>query len=262
MLALGGPLAYDDAMTSAVESNPPGPDPDPFTTPRVDEGAGAAGSVALGSTFRAPRKAVVVALWVFVVASVGSVGGLLNQVRVINAAAPIFEALQLSDVITQSTGLFTQVSLWVTFPLWSMWIYRAAANLRAMRSDDVFEFTPASQIWWYVVPLACFIVPLRATREVLVTSYLAADRSFRSIELLSAWWGLWLVSRLLASLTAVFTPSPIWHRGEAYFDRLTLASAVLIVGQLAGIAAAVLGVKLITSINGLQTEWRSRHLSL
>lgn len=87
--------------------------------------------------------------------------------------------------------------LLLTFVLAGVWIYRAAANVRALGATRL-EYTPGWSVGWYAVPFANLIKPFHAMNEIW-----RASRDPRGWEALPTppdlrvWWGLWLASCIL-----------------------------------------------------------------
>ncbi|NVE93585.1 DUF4328 domain-containing protein [Altererythrobacter lutimaris] len=72
-----------------------------------------------------------------------------------------------------------------------MWIHRAHKRLED--AGFALEFTPGWAVGWYFVPLANFIMPFRAMKELWTVSHgehdgIKGDDS----ALLARWWGAWL----------------------------------------------------------------------
>ena len=52
-----------------------------------------------------------------------------------------------------------------TFIVFGFWIYRAGENL--IRADvDHLDYSPASRVWWFAVPVASVFKPYQAMREL------------------------------------------------------------------------------------------------
>jgi hypothetical protein len=98
--------------------------------------------------------------------------------------------------IATEVDLSSSVFKIVTMIVFAFWIYRAGRNLIAANIDDL-EFTPASRIWWFAVPVASLFKPFQGMRELWnasrgVMPYDTSD------GLVATWWALWLVSNVSA----------------------------------------------------------------
>lgn len=251
-------VAYDTNMGTPEDSTPSSI-PDPFASPQAvltsqpldfDHGAGA--------TFRSPRSGVLLGLGLSAGISVLEILGLVHQIYVIQAPNTEMEVLERSDNLMGVLSILATVTLLSTIILWGMWAHRAASNLRALRPNEVFTYTPAAQIWWYFVPFANLVQPFRAMRELYSVSHLAAGQSFLSIRPIELWWGAWLTSNILANASLRLTPSTDLGDPTAFISRLTLVSALGILSSAASVFAAWAAIQLIQRINGLQTESRRR----
>ena len=76
------------------------------------------------------------------------------------------------------------------------WLYQAGRNLVAAGYDDL-EFTPASRIWWFAVPVAALFVPFQARRELWNVSHGIFPHD-RDHALLYGWWALHLIKSFAA----------------------------------------------------------------
>ncbi|RZK00190.1 MAG: DUF4328 domain-containing protein [Novosphingobium sp.] len=85
-----------------------------------------------------------------------------------------------------------------TVVLVAMWVYRAHANLRAAGIDDL-AFSPGWAVGWYFVPVATFVQPFKAMRELWSVS-LGQYESFGddADPQIKLWWGTWLAGNIIA----------------------------------------------------------------
>jgi hypothetical protein len=231
--------------------------PDPFASPTVEAEHGPESWAASeGAVFQHPRGAVVVGLGVFIGVAALKILGLAYQVWAINTPDVAYETLETSDRLTQSTALLNLAVLVTTFVLWGMWAHRAALNLRALRPDGVYEYTPGSYVWWYFVPLANLVKPFHAMRELFLGTHDAADVEVRTTQLLGVWWAGWLAGNILRNIANRLVPNPDRVQGDGYISQLTTASVLDIVSDLATILAALAAIQLIRGINRLQIQAR------
>ncbi|APZ97768.1 hypothetical protein BWQ93_04145 [Sphingopyxis sp. QXT-31] len=127
------------------------------------------------------------------------------------------------------------VLAFVTYVIFCMWIYRAAANIKAARTPR-FAFTPAWAVGWHFVPIANLFKPYRAMRQIWNASlYGDAERSSGSEGLLIGWWGAWcfsLVVGVVMTRASIDAASPAEER-EALILGLVYSATNLIVYPLA-----------------------------
>lgn len=76
------------------------------------------------------------------------------------------------------------------------WLHRATSNVRALGSIDP-GFSPASAIWWWVVPFANLVKPVQLVAALRNDSDPAAPSRFRtwsrpSSTLVGLWWAGWI----------------------------------------------------------------------
>jgi len=77
-----------------------------------------------------------------------------------------------------------------------IWIYRSAHNARVRAS--VMEYTPASCVWWYFVPIATLWKPYGAMRSIWQEFANQAGKDADTGKgLLVPWWTLWIISNFL-----------------------------------------------------------------
>lgn len=91
----------------------------------------------------------------------------------------------------------------VTMIVFAFWIYRAGRNLIAANIDDL-EFTPASRIWWFAVPIASLFKPFQGMRELWNASRGVVPYDTND-SLVAGWWAAWLVTNLSGWFLAAST---------------------------------------------------------
>ena len=120
-------------------------------------------------------------------------------------ADAIKAAAERSDFWQKAIAFPTLALTLVTFVVGGMWIYRAAANLRALGATRL-EFTPGWAVGWYAVPFANLIKPFQAMNEIWRASRDPQRWDAQSTPLdLRVWWGLWLVSCILGRFAMQMT---------------------------------------------------------
>jgi hypothetical protein len=98
--------------------------------------------------------------------------------------------------VATSVDIAAMVFKIATMILFCVWIYIAGGNLIQADVEDL-DFTPASRIWWFIVPIACWFKPFQGMRELWNASrgILPYDTNE---NLVAAWWALWLISGMVA----------------------------------------------------------------
>jgi hypothetical protein len=124
--------------------------------------------------------------------------------------------------------------------VFAVWIYRAGTNLLAAGYDDL-EFTPASRIWWFAVPIACLFKPFQGMRELWNASHNDTDYSATN-EIVAFWWASWIVM-------SFFTPVMRLFAGPAGPGVTSMWVAVAVDG-----AAAVMAILLVQRITAAQSR--------
>lgn len=154
-------------------------------------------------------------------------------------APAMFQAIvtPVASSVDLAAGLF-KITTMIVF---ACWIYVAGRNLLAADFNDL-EFTPASRIWWFAVPIASLFKPFQGMRELWnasrgVSAYETND------SLVSGWWALWLLNNLgsffigFASGAANMANVGMWVASV-----IDLALAVFAIMLIRGIALAQQGL--------------------
>jgi len=123
-----------------------------------------------------------------------------------------------------------------TMIVFGRWIYVAGKNLVEADVTDL-EFTPASRIWWYFVPIASLFKPFQGMRELWNASH-GIYPNDESSGLVAAWWALWLVTNFVGYFSGIATGAGAGANGAV----LSWVAAA------ADIAVAVAAIALIRGI--------------
>lgn len=122
-------------------------------------------------------------------------------------------------------------SFFITAIFFLLWTYRSYRKLSAL-SDRNLRFSPGWAVGWYFVPIMNLFRPYQVMEEMWKESAPDADpsrieegKSRTGSPLLKGWWGLWLLSHLLAGVLGVRPMDP----GEsALFMFLTGIAGILL----------------------------------
>lgn len=128
----------------------------------------------------------------------------LMELRLLDAAErgafpsdeALTEAAETSDRWSGIIGIISLIVFIATSVQALTWIYRSAHNARVRAT--YMEYTPASCVWWYFVPIATLWKPFGAMREIWRQFATQAGRpEDTGRALLGAWWTFWIISGLL-----------------------------------------------------------------
>ncbi|MFA5966107.1 MAG: DUF4328 domain-containing protein [Sphingomonas sp.] len=122
-----------------------------------------------------------------------------------------------------------------TMIVFARWIYVAGSNLVDADVMDL-EFTPASRIWWFFVPIASLFKPFQGMRELWNASHGIYPGDVSS-SLVATWWGLWLLANMVGYATGVIAnpsgnnPAIIWV--SCGVDIATAVTAIMMIRGIA-----------------------------
>ena len=78
----------------------------------------------------------------------------------------------------------------LTMIVFAVWIYCAGRNLAHTNAGDL-EFSPASRVWWFAVPILNLFKPFQGMRELWNASHDQWPYDTNQ-ALISTWWAIWL----------------------------------------------------------------------
>jgi hypothetical protein len=140
-------------------------------------------------------RAAVGILWVYMISQV--------LVDLANFYAEVISSQPPSDGTVALEGLLALIylpTLILSFIIVGCWIYRANANAHAIGGD--LTVTPGWAVGWYFVPVANLFKPFQAMKETWLASHYGGGwGTGTATGLLNWWWGLWIVSNILANLS-------------------------------------------------------------
>lgn len=130
----------------------------------------------------------------------------------------------------QSLDQIAFVFRWLTIAAFCGWIVAAGRNLVAAGFDDL-EFSVASRVWWFFVPLANLVMPYRAMTEMWRASH-GDPESDATPPLVALWWGVWLTGNIVMLIFSRFDDAegvgPVLAIGGAKLIQAALAIALLV----------------------------------
>lgn len=213
------------------------------------------------------RARVVIFLFLaYVAVSLFSVVSNLLQISFLSDAlaggAVSEEGAEMNDLRQGAAAMLhlaVYLALAVTFLLW---LHRASKNLPALGNPQShIEYMPGWAVGWFFIPLANFVMPYKAVREVWQKSDPAikteTDRAFTpdaSSPLLLLWWLSWIAMNVIGRITSRL------GRDASSIDTMRWVTWADIVGDLVGALAAVLALLVVRDIDRRQEE-RARHVA-
>ncbi len=151
--------------------------------------------------------------------------------------------LPIASIVDGSASIFKLA----TMVLFAVWIYFAGANLREADVDDL-EFSPASRIWWFFVPVASLFKPFQGMRELWNASLNRWPHD-ENAAVVTIWW----VTYLLTSFAALF----VIYSGQVAGTHLT----ALWVQSLTAMVRAVFAIIILRGVATAQRRFDGSSLS-
>ncbi|MDZ4276264.1 MAG: DUF4328 domain-containing protein [Erythrobacter sp.] len=128
-----------------------------------------------------------------------------------------------------------------------MWIHRAHANLHEAGIPGL-EFSPGWAVGWYFIPIAFLFKPFQAMRELWNASHQTGNSlSAPAPGNLSLWWGLWIISNILANIS---TRMSLFGDGSNF----QVAAALNLGSSICTIGSAWLLLQIIRAITTAQAD--------
>jgi hypothetical protein len=138
-----------------------------------------------------------------------------------------------------------------TAAVFLLWIRRAQRNLR-MLGVDRLGFSPRAATAAFLIPVMNLVVPVRVVRELWLAS--PPERAdgvswwqARRPVIVPAWWALVVISQ---------GADPVWRPLSGSVESLAVGGSTLwfLLAQLAAIAAALLGVAIVWTVDARQAR--------
>ncbi|MEN9361585.1 MAG: hypothetical protein RL095_3120 [Verrucomicrobiota bacterium] len=157
---------------------------------------------------------------------------------------PDWEEMEISLPVMLLSSLQAGVGLVTTY-VFIVWLHRAHRNLRALGAAEL-QFTPGWVLAWYFIPVFNFWKPYQAMHELWQASHQPGDWKKVPVPgLLSAWWGLWLLSWLI--IFAIFATIIVTD------DASTTSLDILNYAN--GLFLNLVAMKLVSGISQSQQDW-------
>ena len=121
-----------------------------------------------------------------------------NLLKEIESGAYITESqAESNDNRQQMIGFIQMGYLVLTGIVFLKWIYRANYNARSLGATGL-KFTPGWSVGYYFIPIVNLWRPYQAMKEIWKASLSPKVWEDAPVsEIVSFWWGLWIVSSLL-----------------------------------------------------------------
>lgn len=131
--------------------------------------------------------------------------------------------------------------------LFLIWFYRANANVRAIGADGLMG-SPGLSVAWFFIPIAFLFMPYIVVRDTWKASAAPGDwQALPTPPLPGFWWAAFLGAHLAAAISF-----RLWTEGGYRVEGAVTALDLL--SNAAGIAAALLGVEIVRRIQKLQAD--------
>jgi Domain of unknown function (DUF4328) len=175
-------------------------------------------------------------------------GGFSSDAEMMSAA----EANDLRHGLISIAAILLYIGTVVVF---SMWVYRASANLHALGSPGL-RFTPGWAVGWYFVPIANLWKPYQAMKEIWRASKNPSNwQAEITSPLLGWWWFWWIVSSIAANVSGRMT-----FRAES-LDEMIATGPLNITALVLELIGVFFAVKVVKRIGGFQAMAADRSLS-
>jgi hypothetical protein len=169
------------------------------------------------------------------------------QLQLLASRPFTLEAAAANDTRQRIVGVLSLVVLVPSIVVFSMWVYRANVNARALGATGM-SFTPGWAVGWYFVPIALFWKPYQAMKEIwLASKSLAGWSGARRTSLLPWWWFFWIVFSVLGNLSFRLQLS------ARTVEELVAATWMNMASSAASIPSAVLAAMLVRQVAAMQT---------
>ena len=149
---------------------------------------------------------------------------------------------------TQATGLLRLPSVAVgliTSVIVLKWIYRANMNAHAWTGG--MRVSPPWSIGWFFVPVASLWKPFQGVSDTWMASH-GLPLSGEAPNHLKVWWGLWLASGILGSIS-----NRLAWRAETV-GPMHMAAGVEAISTLSSLGAALLFLNIVKRVTRAQTQ--------
>jgi hypothetical protein len=146
--------------------------------------------------------------------------------------------------VTFGLGMLTFTGFLLTTAAFIVWLFQARENLD-LRGATGLTWSKGWAIGGWFVPLANFVIPVLVVAEVYRRSD-DAGRARGIPALVGAWWAMLVLSAFRFTITTMEAGRPVVH----------FVSFWHLVNGIAGVAAAVLAMRLVDRVTTWQAGWQ------
>ena len=129
-----------------------------------------------------------------------------------------------------------------------IWIYRASANAAAIDPSDK-RIRPGWAVGWFFVPIANLFLPYRAMKETWSSTF---DHRADVPGWMSLWWGLWVISGILALISLGMAAD------TSDLDRFATSNTLDIFISGLGVMVAIYFRRIVREVSAAQSLSRQR----
>jgi len=149
-------------------------------------------------------------------------------------------------LVLLALGLLSAVAFITAVVLVCMWMYRAAANIRALGATATIS--PGWAAGWWFVPIANLAMPYFALKEIYAGSHGASDASHKNNAapgMLKLYWACWLIGNVTSTIETrlVMNPDP---------DVVLMASYVGVASLVLSVTSGLLLIRFVRQVRDAQ----------
>ena len=196
------------------------------------------------------RLAVLIPIYIgceaaFIVQS-GYYGWFIQQLFDGSLAQPEIDA---TASLVDATGLVVAVCLILALiacvAVSGMWIYRVSTNSAVLFPSDA-RITPGWSVGWFFIPIANLWMPFRGMKQIYSASAQPASFDSAIAPVMPGWWACFIIGNILGRVSFRLD-----LRAET-LGEYAAANYFGIAGSVFSIVAAVLWLRIVKDITGLQ----------
>lgn len=203
-----------------------------------------------------PASVLVTSITVFMIMNLGTLlvaiwsGSLeIELLTAAKAGAAVSEDQAFGSDRRQAVIGLVQLAIYVSLVvLYSVWVYRANRNARALGARDM-TFSPGWCVGWFFVPIMNLFKPYQAVKEIWKASNPSTAGSWQQGEspgLVTLWWALWIIWCVLGN--ASFRLS---LRAEG-LDQLLVCSWLTMICDVIDVPLTILALLVVRTIHDMQ----------
>lgn len=147
-----------------------------------------------------------------------------------NQGLAAISALELYDTLSAPISLVSGAVLLATGVCWLVWQYRAAVRILAM-NPTATRRSPVWHVISWMIPVISWWFPFQNVKDLVV-----ASRANLTSGILGTWWGLWIASTTLVSLSGRLS----WNADS--LSDYTAAMSTSLLGEVLSVAAVPLAL--------------------